>query len=161
VSISPLARRIQRRLASEQGFTLIEMLMVLFIAGILLSVATPTYLSFKDKASKAAVKQDVSQALRAVQSYANDNFPGSANDPDGNTTNTGLLGLSLTALAKYDAGILTTSKSPFVVNPSGFTPTATDDCLTATIGRWVAAQRGLAGSISVGTGFTASTCIAA
>jgi prepilin-type N-terminal cleavage/methylation domain-containing protein len=160
MTMPPLARRIQRRLESEQGFTLIELLMVLMISGILLSIAAPTYLSFKDKAAKAAVKQDVSQGLRAVQSYANDNFPGSQNDPDTSATDTGLLGITVAAIAKYDAGIRTTN-TPFVVNPGGFTPSATDVCLTATIGRWVAAQRGLGGSITVGTGFTAATCIAA
>jgi hypothetical protein len=47
-----------------------------------------------------------------------------------------------------------------VVNPSGFTGTATDFCLTAVAGRWIAAQHGPAGSIQVGTLFTPGTCTA-
>jgi len=159
--LRPLATRIQHRLEGEEGFTLIELMMVLLISGILLTVAVPTYLTFKDKAARSAVKQDVSQAFRAVQSYNADNFPGSKNDPDASSTDTGFTGISLTSLAtKYDAGIDTGATSPFVVNPVGFSGTATDFCLTATMGRWVAAQRGLAGTVSIGTLFTPGTCTA-
>jgi prepilin-type N-terminal cleavage/methylation domain-containing protein len=157
-----LARRIQCRLEGEQGFTLVELMMVLLITGILVTVAVPTYLTFKDKAAKAAATQDVSQAFRAVQSYNADNFPNSRNDPDGDPSNTGFLGISLTALStKYDAGIDTNvTTTPFVVNPMGFTGTATDVCLTATVGRWVAAQHGLNGGVTLGTLFTPGTCTA-
>jgi prepilin-type N-terminal cleavage/methylation domain-containing protein len=156
-----LATRVQRRLEGEQGFTLIELMIVLLIAGILLTVAVPTYLTLKDKASKAAVKQDVSQAFRAVQSYNADNYPGSPNDPDASSTDTGFTGITLTALAtKYDTSIPTGVTSPFVLNPVGFTGTATDFCLTATMGRWVAAQHGLNRAVSIGTLFTPGTCTA-
>jgi prepilin-type N-terminal cleavage/methylation domain-containing protein len=156
-----LAGRVQRRLEGEQGFTLIELMMVMLIAGILLTVAVPTYLTFKDKASKIGAKQDVSQAFRAVQSYNADNFPGSKNDPDASNTDTGFTGITLTALAtKYDASINTSATSPFVLNPVGFTGTATDFCLTATSGRWVAAQHGPNGAVTVGTLFTPGTCTA-
>jgi prepilin-type N-terminal cleavage/methylation domain-containing protein len=152
---------LKRRLEGEEGFTLVELMIVLLTLGILLTVAVPGYLSFKDKASKAAAKQDVSQVFRAVQSYNADNFPGTKNDPNGNATDTGFQNLSLTALAaKYDASINTAVTSPFVVNPVGFTGSATDFCLTATVGRWTAAQHGLNGPISVGTAFLGSTCTA-
>jgi prepilin-type N-terminal cleavage/methylation domain-containing protein len=152
----------QRRLQAEEGFTLVELMIVLITMGILLTIAVPSYLSFKDKGYKQAASQDVAQAFRAVQSYNADNFPGSKNDPDADNSNTGFLGISLNALAtKYDAGIdPNTSTSPFVVNPVGFTGTATDFCLTATVGRWVAAQHGLNGGVTLGTLFTPGTCTA-
>jgi type IV pilus assembly protein PilA len=160
--LRPLAGRVQRRLEGEQGFTLVELMIVLLTMGILLTIAVPSYLSFKDKANRTAAKQDLSQAFRAVQSYNADNVPNGKNDPDGDLNNTGFEGLSLTALqTKYDASIDSNPlTSPFVTNPSGFipTPAATDFCLTATIGRWTAAQRGLNGAVSVGTLFTAGTC---
>jgi prepilin-type N-terminal cleavage/methylation domain-containing protein len=156
-----LLGRVQRRLAAEDGFTLIELMVVMMILGILLTVAGPAYLSFKDKAGKAAAKQDISQAFRAVQSYQADNFPGSKNDPDGIATDTGFQGVSLTWIAKYDASIKTDSSSPIVVNPFGFTATATDFCLTATVGRWVAAQRGSTGTVTVGAAsWNSATCTA-
>ena len=152
---------LRRRLEGEEGFTLIELTIVLLILGILLTIAVPSYLSFKDRASKTAVKADVSQTLRAVNAYAADNFPGAANDPDAasSTTDSGYTGISLAALAtKYDASISTVPGAPFVINPAGFTGSTSDFCLTAAVGRWVAAQHGPGGGIQVGTLFTPGTC---
>jgi prepilin-type N-terminal cleavage/methylation domain-containing protein len=158
--VRALAAAVQRRLQSEEGFTLVELMIVLLTLGILLTIAVPGYLTFKDKAYKSSATQDVSQVFRAVQSYNADNFPGSKNDPDGNNSDTGFTGLSPLALAtKYDASIDTSGKT-ILINPVGFTGSPTDFCLTATMGRWVAAQHGLNGAVSVGTLFTPGTCTA-
>jgi prepilin-type N-terminal cleavage/methylation domain-containing protein len=157
----PLVERIQRRLASEEGFSLIELMIVILTMGILMTVAIPTFLSFKDNAAKGAAKQGVSQAIRAVQSYKADNFPNSRDDPDAttSTTDTGFLGISLTGLAKYDASLVATAG--VIVNPNGWNgnvSSATDFCLTATSGRWVAVQHGPDTPVTVGTLFTPATC---
>jgi prepilin-type N-terminal cleavage/methylation domain-containing protein len=156
-----LSARLHRRLQGEEGFTLVELTIVLLILGILLTIALPSYLSFKDRANKTAVKADVAQALRAVNAYAADNFPGAANDPDSatSTADSGYSGITLALLnTKYDAAISAVPGAPFVINPAGFTPSSTDFCLTAAIGRWVAVQHGPGGTISSGTLFTPGTC---
>jgi prepilin-type N-terminal cleavage/methylation domain-containing protein len=149
----------RRRLEGEEGFTLVELTIVLLILGILLTIAVPSYLSFKDKASKTSAKAQVSQAMRAVISYGADNFPNSQNDPDVIATDSGYDNMDLPTLAtKYDASIPTTPGQPYVINPAGFTPSSTDFCVTAAVGRWIAVQHGPGTGITVGTLFTPGTC---
>jgi prepilin-type N-terminal cleavage/methylation domain-containing protein len=159
--ISHLVSRVQRRLEGEEGFTLIELTIVLLIFGILLTIALPSYLALQDRANKTAAKQNIAQAMRAVIAYGNDNYSGSPADPDPgvSTTDNGFSGILMTELAtKYDASLSTTPGAPFILNPQGFTSSATDFCLTASVGRWTAVEHGTGGGISVGTTFTAGSC---
>jgi prepilin-type N-terminal cleavage/methylation domain-containing protein len=159
--IRELIASARRRLESEDAFTLVELTIVLLILGILLTIAVPSYLTFKDNANKTAAKADVATAARSVISYGADNYPNSPNDPDAaaSTSDNGYTNLNLTYLAtKYDASIPTTPGAPYVINPAGFTGSATDFCLTAAIGRWIAVQHGPGTPVSVGTLFTPGTC---
>jgi type IV pilus assembly protein PilA len=65
--------RPQRGRNSEAGFTAIELLVVLIIIGILLAIAVPSYIGFRDRAANDDVKTNLREALPSAQAYHQDN----------------------------------------------------------------------------------------
>jgi prepilin-type N-terminal cleavage/methylation domain-containing protein len=55
--------RIRERLAAEDGFTMIELLIVLQIVGILTMIAIPTYLTYRARAQQGTAQSNASSAI--------------------------------------------------------------------------------------------------
>ena len=131
--MSSFIAKLQARLAKEEsGFTLIELLIVLVIIGILLAIAVPSYLGFKDRASKSAAQANVRSAVPAVEAYYADT---------GHYTNMTLTtgdAPDLTGLKGIDAGIKVTVLS---AGPSTY-------CITNSQGGFPYYKNGPAGDIT-------------
>lgn len=69
--------RVKQRTSSQQGFTLVELLVVLSIVALLLTIATPRYFNNLERAKETTLKEDLSVMRESIDKYYGDHnqFP--------------------------------------------------------------------------------------
>ena len=66
-------KKIRERLSSDEGFTLIELMVVVLIIAILIAIAIPSFIGFRKNAQDRSAQSDLRSTLLAQKGYWTEN----------------------------------------------------------------------------------------
>src|SRR5690349_15469472 len=88
----------------DEGFTLIELLVVVVIIGVLVAIAVPVYLNYRQGAADKSAQSDVRSAISAIEQYYTDNgnaYPSTAVTADNTAGATPSVALATGSTQKF------------------------------------------------------------
>ena len=114
---------------SAQGFSLLELLVVVAIIGLLAAIAIPQFVSYRARAVDSQMKSDLKNAALAMDSYFAEKkeYPGSL---------AAIVGVGFNPTEGVALTIAVTTPSSFIITatkPSGTQPSFTFDSVTGII----------------------------
>jgi type IV pilus assembly protein PilA len=130
--------KLRERMASDEGFTLVELLVVMLILGLLAAIAIPSFFNQRDKAKDADAKSAARTAQTAIETYATDN---------GGT----YVGATAVALETIEPSL----NNANLADPTNLTATDYTVTVTSTTGNTFSINRGVG---ALAEGETSLTC---
>src|SRR5437868_2133010 len=127
--ITSMREQLRKRLEgrTEEGFTLIELMVVVLIIAILLAIAIPSFLGARGRAQDRAAQSNVRNALTAEKTYFTDNQT--------YTVDATALKAIEPSLDYKDSGLVGGNKEVQVLKASVSNPTAITDAIVCVTGK--------------------------